>query len=640
MKPILQYQSGGSVGSLFVDYEPFQGMERATTANVATSASGKGSSDEKSSGKAGLKDLLGLLKEVNALPVDLDALSSQIAQLYADATIFGNEMSQSDLVSTYLSALRLIGRADYNQKEYNEAKKEATANGGINEVAIDLRGHIFVQNQETGEILTVTPQEYGDLIQQGNYQALTNSNLLYLRGNDPNFAFKNDILTTVQNGIGIDKVTQMIMNIKNKIGETTLQQEGYSKQTTQQIMSGMDQLQKAQQTGMTIEGLYKQSIINSNQVQEAQMALMYIWNTLPANAKARLKVASAESGQYEDVEDGAINLINTLISSGLKTTQKYSLDLVKDPNATGNGSSGSGSGSGTGSGDDAKGPELDPAKGFVLGMGHSQEYVFNPGTSYQFRVIGREAPITDHAGNILGQYSTMQEVTSSSFGGILDFNNATFGGIRIESFNRAFLENGNAVGVDLPIDVAYLNRTGIIRPDFSLLSKIEQLNAAYRTGEVDPNNQDQVNRKCAELELPLMYSGLNEAGLPKLDETRYARFAKIDALVDENAFPDGQEVNEGLVREVSGKRRDTFKEYMKTKDKNYDLDEDFLFFGGGDDLYEGSIYIPVKSDIIAASYGGKYYKLPQDNAIRVAQKFADDQARQTYNPGPRYGEIQ
>ena len=642
MKPILQYQSGGSMASLFVDYEPFQGVERssATSAALAQQAAAKESSGEKSSGKAGLKDLLGLLKEIKALPTDLDALSGHIGQLYADATLFGSEMSQSDLVSTYLSTLRLIGRASYNQQEYNEAKKEVTANGGINEVAIDLRGNIFVQNQETGEILTVTPQEYGDLIQQGNnYQALTNSNLLYLRGNDPNFAFKNDVLTTVQNGIGIDKVTQMIMNIKSKIGETTLQQEGYSKQTAQQIMSGMEQLKKAQQTGMTIEGLYHQQIITESQLEEAQKALTYIWNTLPSNAKSRLMVASAEMGN-EDVEAGAYNLIGTLIESGLKTTRKYSVDLVKDPNSTGGGSgSGSGSGSGGGVGDDAKGKELDPVTGFILGMGYTEEITLNPGTSYQYKVQGRFAPITDHAGNILGQYSTLQDVTSSSFAGILDFNNATFGGARIESFNRAFLENGDAIGVDLPIDIAYLNRTGIIRPDFSLLGKIEKLNAAYKSGEVDPNNMEQVNKKCEELQLPPMYSKLNESGIPELDQSRYARFAKINILADENAFAEGQTPSLGLVGEVSSKRRDTFKEYMKTKDKNYSLDEDFLFFGGGDDLYEGSVYIPIRRDIIAASYGGKYYKLPQINAIQAAQQFSDDQMVQRYKTSPRYSEL-
>jgi len=136
-----------------------------------------------------------------------------------------------------------------------------------------------------------------------------------------------------------------------------------------------------------------------------------------------------------------------------------------------------------------------------------------------------------------------------------------------------------------------------------------------------------------------MYSKLNESGIPELDQSRYARFAKINILADENAFAEGQTPSLGLVGEVSSKRRDTFKEYMKTKDKNYSLDEDFLFFGGGDDLYEGSVYIPIRRDIIAASYGGKYYKLPQINAIQAAQQFSDDQRVQRYKTSPRYSEL-
>jgi len=29
---------------------------------------------------------------------------------------------------------------------------------------------------------------------------------------------------------------------------------------------------------------------------------------------------------------------------------------------------------------------MDPATGFILGMGHSQEIILNPGTSYQYKV--------------------------------------------------------------------------------------------------------------------------------------------------------------------------------------------------------------------------------------------------------------
>ena len=84
--------------------------------------------------------------------------------------------------------------AEHNQQEYNEARKQAISNDGLNDVAIDLHGRIYIQDQESGEVQLVTPQEYNELRQNGNYQPLTNSNLLYLRANDPSFTFKNDIL--------------------------------------------------------------------------------------------------------------------------------------------------------------------------------------------------------------------------------------------------------------------------------------------------------------------------------------------------------------------------------------------------------------------------------------------------------------
>jgi hypothetical protein len=37
---------------------------------------------------------------------------------------------------------------------------------------------------------------------------LTNNNLLYFRAHDPNFAFKNEILGVVSNGIGMSEINK------------------------------------------------------------------------------------------------------------------------------------------------------------------------------------------------------------------------------------------------------------------------------------------------------------------------------------------------------------------------------------------------------------------------------------------------
>lgn len=609
------FQDGG-ISQYFVDYTPFAFQQQ--TEKSSSSSSNK-------QNEVGIKDLLGLIKELKGLPIDSAVITERINDMYTNLSLYNNgQIDTSDLVNTYLSVLRDIRTAEFNKQEYEDAKKETVSNESYNEAAFDQYGRMWIQDTESGEISRVTPEEYISIGDKESYQVLTNSNLLYLRANSPDFAFRNEILSVVHNGTSIKEITEQLQKVANNIGTTTLKEEGYSERTAQNIIEGMATLEKGLQAGMTIQGLYKQGKITKDQTQQAQAALSYLWKTLPANARGLLTLKGGST-------EGALNLINTLISSSLSPEIDYTQDLINDPKKN------SKSGKTNEDGEDAKGSPLDPVKGFALGMGDQTIISINPGTSIQSTHIARKSIVTDANGNPLGQYSTLKDVSNGAFAATLDFNNATFGGERIVSYNRAFLENANIYRMDLPIDVNYKNKTGIIRPDLVLAKKLEALDAAIKRGEVDPNNIEQVNSKCIELDLPEQYSGIDLNGNPQLNTVEWASFGVLDAIVDENAFEDADKINKNLVKEISDKRRESFKEYMKTADKNYSVSEDFKFiinFGGGDDVYEGKIFIPATSDPIAASYGGNYYKLPQYNAIQVAQMYADDQARQKYvNPG-------
>jgi hypothetical protein len=120
--------------------------------------------------------------------------------------------------------------------------------------------------------------------------------------------------------------------------------------------------------------------------------------------------------------------------------EAFSLDLVKKPGE----SSSDGSGKG--------GTDLDPVKALILGMGYQKEFVLNTGSSYQSKLLGNYSVLTNHSGEPLGEYSTLRDVSSGAFAPSLDFNNATIGGARIDTLDRAFLNNADIIGVDLPID--------------------------------------------------------------------------------------------------------------------------------------------------------------------------------------------
>jgi hypothetical protein len=96
---------------------------------------------------------------------------------------------------------------------------------------------------------------------------------------------------------------------------------------------------------------------------------------------------------------------------------------------------------------------MTPSIGFVLGRGYQKEIKMNPGTVYEFKLHGINGVITDHTGKPLGEYSTLNDASNGAFAGILDWNNATYGGVKIETLNKVFLKNADIVSVDLPIDV-------------------------------------------------------------------------------------------------------------------------------------------------------------------------------------------
>lgn len=613
MKPILKLQSGDSMP--FVDYMPFQGLEAARSAGSESDSSGSGSSSGKGDNDVGLKTLLGLVKELDGLPVDTTLVAQSIKEMYSDASLFNNgHLSTDDIVTTYLSALQKIKVAKFNEAQFNTAQKEVTEKGGLHEVAIDERGRLFVQDVESGAMGKMTVEEFKQLKDEepGKYEALTNSNLLYYRAHDPKFAFKNDILRTVSNGIGEKQVTELLLQVANNIGTDTLQQEGYSQKNGEAITRGMGVLQEAYTQGMTVNGLYKQEYLSEDQKSQTTAALKYLWSALPENAKVFLKYKSDGS------ESGAVELMSNLLFSRNNSKQEYKQNLTKSPD------------------DDESGgrAQLDPVKAMILGMGYQKDITLNTGTSYEAHILGNYSVLTNESGNPLGEYTSLREVSSSAFAPSLDLNNATFGGARIETLNRAYLNNADIVAMDLPIDVTYYQQTGTLRPDINLMGKIEELHTAMKQGKLDKNNASAVNAECERLGLPPMYASLDENGIPQLNTNYFARFARIDGIVDERALETGQGVD-NTVHSATDNKRQNFKEYMTKTDKTYALSDGFLGMGA-DELYEGAIYIPIRQDIIAASLGNKnYYNLPgTKDAIQIASKWADAQAVSSYHPAP------
>lgn len=617
MTIIQKNQQGGSFSSFFVDYKPFTGIS-APAAAAATPAkeSSSDKSDSDKDNKVGLKDLLSLAKELKGLPADQELVLQQISKLYHHAALFGEgSLNTSEVITSYLTALRGIRLAEFNAQEYEDAKKQVIAQNGYSEYAVDSEGHVFVQDQETGDIQPITPEELKSL--DGNYQILTNANLLYYRANNPQLAFNNEILNIVHNGIGIEAITKHLLSVTSKIGANTLRSAGYSEKSAEDISKGVEALEEAANQGQTVTNLYTQGVMSKDQVQQANLALTYLWNTLPTNAKTLLKVKGGS-------EEGAQQLLQSLVFSGLdyERTVPHPDKEKKDKEKKDK--------------DEASGLEITEAIGFYLGLGAEKKIQIIPNTMYAFDLTVRSGVLKTDSGNAK-EYDTLADVDAGSFSGLLDISNATFGGVQISTLSKVFLKNAEIYNVELPFDVKYFQETHILRPDINLAQKMADLDVAIQNGEVDKDDIDEVNAKCEDLDLPPMYVSLDENGHPVLNPNAYARFARVSALVDETSLRNKDEVQSWAKIEASKTERENFTQHMKGVDKNYKL-------GGGwspTKLYDGVVFIPLNRDILSATYGGgKYYRLPKMDGITAAQKDADNRALNSYNTPPTLSSLQ
>ena len=159
----------------------------------------------KTSGEPDL-DIMDLVKEVAGLPSDANAIIDSIESLLSTKSV----KSPSSIKSAYLSILRAINTAKFNQEEYKKTQTFVENNKGMNELAIDKYGRVMVLTENGYDQIDI--QKY--LKNPSKYYALTNKELLQQRSEVQ--GFNNNLLNVVSNGIGIEKVNDMYKDEREK----------------------------------------------------------------------------------------------------------------------------------------------------------------------------------------------------------------------------------------------------------------------------------------------------------------------------------------------------------------------------------------------------------------------------------------
>ena len=617
-----KYQAGG--GLPFVGFTPvFATSERgAPAASTKTTKADKDDDNDLTT-----KDVLTLLKDMDGLPSDMALIVDSLKNFnMMDKMDPLGLSSSSDIASRYISLINKIKVAKFNREEYNSAFNQLKGNGGLNEYAISSDGYLIGTNAE-GDFQMFTPDEVisGTPRQQG-YSLLTNSNLLYLRANSTDAAFNHRLTTFAQNGIGMEVITKQISDIIQGLGSSKESEEGFVQMGSNgQVKKGLEYLRKvANEVGddsifkdMSVADYYQAGYLTEDQATQAQLAIEYIKNALPANMQSLLKVKGGS-------DKGAEALIKSLVYSKTSTDVQFKATPKKMTKDSSSSSSGSGDGV-----DELK---LSPVQMMQVGYTDHQPVMLQKGTKYATTVNAQVLPITDVNKKLLG-ITTLDKVAESTFGGALDMNNVTMGSQLIDpqALQNVQIDSTNLYVMNLPIDKN--SPDGTIKPDLAWMTKIEELDQIIREQGITDINQ--INKLYTDAGLPVLMDSNGQLNIKD-----YCKFGVLNGHALNSAFKD-LDLLDNTVLEIDDEDQIINVLSILNKGRNekdrIDFDSkswaDSIFGTKHDSLYEGTIYIPVRTNAFTGMIGGGQYPDTQTAAEVEALVQQKERIRGYVDPG-------
>ena len=619
---IVRFQQGGGLPP-FVSHTPVNQAQEATPQPQPVESqddeSSKKSKSDDNKGELTKKDFFNMLKEIDGLPNDMGKIFNDIDNIFEEQELYeGTKQSNNSLFRMSTMILQKIKNAKFNKSEFDKSYAESKAKDSLAEIAITPFGKMVVKDQK-GQMREVTTDEYYK--NRDSLIPVTNSQLLTMRAQDPRLTFNNNILQTVENGIGMSKVQELIKAATVNLGHSKESQEGYAN-TNPDVQKGIEFLQDAAKrgantNGMSIPDLYKAKYLTSNQAQQAQLAIQYILRMLPTNARTLLEF---KTGNAKGVEQ----LITATIMS--QTSNDFDFELDSESKKA----SANGKGSGDGSDDSTDAGKLSPVTRAILGDGDPSVMTFSPGVgNLGMEVNVTSNPIVDGDGNSMGQIS-MDKLMQSGYSGALDTRNATMGGQAIDAskLRNVIIEDGKINMGEWIIDKELASK-GIISPDLKLVEKQQAIMKEIKKQNLDPHKKEdieKINNLYTKANLPIKY---NADGSIKF--SNYQRFAMFQTVTLSKAFkhPD-QLVRNKWADELQDDEEedmlDMFADIRNKKKDDMDYDKNNWYdFNGHDSMYRGIVFMPVSNNVLAAMSGDKT-KLTSDqrNNIRAHQYQADN----------------
>lgn len=603
-----KFQQGGSFESLFTIYKPTQteSPRRATTQSRRSEPKEKDDSDK---GKLTEKDLFTMLKDLDGLPNEMQALVSNLTNTLRIAQVTG-QGDLNNLATTYLTNLYKLKQAKYNRDLFKDTYQRAVENDSLNDVAITLNGSILALDKDN-KIVPFSAQDWAKVKNSGEYKPLTNSNLLWFRSHMPEYVNNNQVLQIVENGIGLEQVHKMIKDRFRELGKTTTSTEAF---VPKEAVKGQQILEQMLQQGP--EGYYKITTdLSQTDQRQVEATLAYIYSTLPANAKTRLAIETQDGTQKS-----AQSIIGAMIFGTLDQTIKHSAQyLGTEDKLSGKGKSG---------GNDL---EMNTAIKWLEGYGNKENFVINMGGSSSYLVQSNTMPLVKMNGDYLGANSTLQQVSEGQYSSILDLRSVSMGGKLVDPafFGQILLTDGKISSIDFPC----VEQNGVVMPDLSQETRIkkEKADAQIRQRGIQLSNPQSVQQNYSIINQIYQANGLPPAYNPDgiLITSRWRRFGVVNGKASNKALGMEKFDSNGLLQEDVDDN--SVQNYINiTKDENWDSNN--FLWNGVDHLYKGTVWIPIQVNYHSAA---AHMKMDASEALELEQRQQALEMQQQYTKPPQ-----
>lgn len=611
MKIIPKYDQGGYL-QYFAQYTAAQSPQITPQRAVAEERHAKVAKQEKDE-MISSKDIIDLMKGTKGLTNEMQVSMSQLIKSMKLSEMLG--ATTDDILRTFAQFKIQAETMEHNKAVFDEAVKQTKQDGALSDPAISASGNLLYQKRD-GSLGEVPIETY--LLNRNSYKVISNDQFINLRQYTLAMAFDQNYTNVLDNSMSIKKFNSIVKDLKNEIGNSEYSFSGVSnyKKGVKEGLEALDNLSKEDKqrilSSYSKDGVYDFTVVHNSNVKQIQQAIQTISELIPDNAKtwAAYKVGNTK-------ENSTKAIVTSLLLGGMKTVDKFDVKYGKTKDGTSSQDSSS----------DTSKLKINAPTKFVIGGGNTVMYNIHSEDGNGVLAPARVMPLTSNNGDYLGTNALAQDVFSGAFSSVLDSQNISIAGHRIDPvlLNEIVIRDGNIASIDFP---AIIDKNGNVVPDLSFKTVAAKNKAEKRLKEmgININDQNQIINNIDKINKVYREEGLPEAYTQdgKVNGNTWRRFGVMNIQTTTNVL--GDDVDGHLVSKIEDENIvNGFKQVMKSKFPKYQFPDRFWGFDG---IYSTELWVPIKTDV-NTSLANEKMSPDQFNNIEAMQQASQKHAKLT-----------